>query len=717
METATCKPTVLGEKYHTRLNLLKYEYDKSAQPVDQAFLHGDAEQLLRNLKKMSHSRRESLTYTDKDGSYAGKEAYARLLHAAQHTVDTTMPAAVVPYTSPAERKEAQNSKDIALLTKRWEDNIESRMEEGIIDYHADAPVLAAFYEKARKLGATELTKRIDAVTNGLRTFAEYARDENMADFLTAGDWTPEAKVAALRVKKHYHAGDFGAMLNNLYADEMRQVRREVVVTGKHYLVDMLGDIVHTDAKPAEAPVAVPASIDVTVEGAPALKARGAFAGKLLEYVNGARRMVATLAIGALLSCGKGDGEKKVEMRDPVPAVATPDVKKAAVHGETYVWGTKESCDKDAPYVAPVVPVAPALKEAPKPEPVPEKKEIVVVKESPKLAPVPEKKEVAVEKAVPVVEKRASLDSVLDARASKLPMLSNDSDFDVRAIVKGGAYIDSDMMQLSGNGKLIFDLGDWGFDVYGNGFAQKQDLDTVDIDGTGGRAWVGMHKYFDIGNRASLYAEVAGGIEDRNFTIKPENGDNFDFGNTSPFLNFKLGLTDGALDEDDFGVGNRHSSVLAQITKHFGSSTGDVEGNGFGDEYSALRAQIRAQLMLSDDVSLQLGGSLFKEEFGDFLKQDNKSLEAGFRWHLGENERQAYVEALAVYRDLHSEVMGAESDDRKVGFQLGGGYRLMDNGSTALDLGVDGGWLDSKNGKDEWFVAPSLKLYFGGSRKK
>ncbi len=709
METATYKPTVLAEKYHTRLNLLKYEYDKSAQPVDQAFLHGDAEQLLRNLRKMSHQRRESLTYSDKDGSYAGKEAYARLLHNAQHLVDTTASAAVVPYAAPAEKKAEQHGKDVALLTKRWENNIESRMEDGVIDYHTDAPALLAFYEKARKLGATELTKRIDNVTQGLRAFMEYARDANMADYLTSDEWTPEAKVAALRVKKHHYAGDFGAMLDNLYADEMKQVRREVVVTGKHYLVDMLGDIVHTDAKPVETPVT--ASIDATVEDAPAEKAPG----KFMQYFSNFKRIAATATIAMLLSCGKGDGEKKVDAPAAAPAVVKSDSKAPVAHDGTYVWGSTESCDKDKPYVPPFVPAAPALKEAPKPEPLPEKKEVVVVKEAPKPAPVPEKKEVPA--VVPVVEKKVSLDSVLEARASR-PVLSNsDIDLDVRAILKGGAYVDSDMMQLSGNGKLVFDLGDWGFDVYGNGFAQKQDLDTVDIDGTGGRAWAGMHKYFDLGNRAALYAEVAGGIENRNFTIKPENGDDFEFGNKSPFLNFKLGLTDGALDEDDFGVGNRGNSVLAQITKHFGSATGDVEGNGFGDDYDALRASIRAQLMLSDDVSLQLGGSLFKEEFGDFLKQDNKSLEAGFRWHLGENEHRAYLEALAVYRDLHSEVMGSESDDRKVGFQLGGAYRLMDNGSTALDLGVDGGWLDSQNSKDEWFIAPSLKLYFGGSRKK
>lgn len=708
METATYKPTVLAEKYHTRLNLLKYEYDKTSQPFEQVLVHGDAEQLLRNLRKMSHQRRESLTYSDKDGSYAGKEAYARLLHNAQHLVDTTAVAAVVPYAAPADKKAEQHGKDIALLTKRWEQNIESRMEDCVIDYHTDAPALLAFYEKARQLGATELTKRIDNVTQGLRAFMEYAREENMADYLTSDEWTPEAKVAALRVKKHHYTGDFGAMLDNLYADEMKQVRREVVVTGKGYLVDMLGDIVHTDAKPVEAPVA--ASIDETVEDAPVQKTQGTWS----QYFSNLKRMAATATIAMLLSCGKGDGEKKVD----APAVAKSESVKAPAHDGTYVWGSAESCDKDKPYVAPVIPAVPALKEAPKPEPVPEKKEVVVVKEAPKPAPVPEKKETPAEKTVPVVEKKTSLDSVLDARASKLPMLSNsDIDFDVRAIVKGGAYLDSDMMQLNGNGKLIFDLGDWGFDVYGNGFTQKQDMETVDIDGSGGRAWAGMHKYFDLGSRAALYAEVAGGIENRNFTIKPENGDDFEFGNRSPFLNFKLGLTDGALDEDDFGVGNRHNSVLAQITKHFGSSTGDVEDNGFGDEYSALRAQIRAQLMLSDDVSLQLGGSLFKEEFGDFLKQDNKSLEAGFRWHLGENEHRAYLEALAVYRDLHSEVMGSESDDRKVGFQLGGAYRLMDNGSTALDLGVDGGWLDSQNSKDEWFVAPSLKVYFGGSRKK
>lgn len=111
--------------------------------------------------------------------------------------------------------------------------------------------------------------------------------------------------------------------------------------------------------------------------------------------------------------------------------------------------------------------------------------------------------------------------------------------------------------------------------------------------------------------------------------------------------------------------------------------------------------------------------MIDEEYGDFLAQKNWYAQGGVRWHLDIGERAAYLEALALYQDLHSDVMGKESDDRKIGFQLGFGGRVLD-GSTSpftMDLAINAGFLDSKENDDEWYIAPSVTLWLGGRKKK
>jgi hypothetical protein len=286
---------------------------------------------------------------------------------------------------------------------------------------------------------------------------------------------------------------------------------------------------------------------------------------------------------------------------------------------------------------------------------------------------------------------------------------------VKGALRGEGYFDPDTTGGAGTGKLILDAGPWGVNAYGNTFATHQDYEDYNVDGNGARFWGGAYIYLPLGKQLQLFLEGDGGFEQRNYTIKFDSGNKFKFGNESPFVTAKIGLTDGQLgDVDNYGVGDDQSFILLQGTKHFGSATGDAKEQ-FGSDYSAFRFSADGRLMLDKTWSIEAGVSTLDEKIAsDFMKQKNWAAEAGMRWHAPDHA--GYVELLGVYQDLNTTVAGDKSDAKKVGPRVGAGWRIASGDTVTLDATIDGAYLFNKD-KNEWQVLPGFTLWFGGKKAK
>jgi hypothetical protein len=296
-------------------------------------------------------------------------------------------------------------------------------------------------------------------------------------------------------------------------------------------------------------------------------------------------------------------------------------------------------------------------------------------------------------------------------AVKLTLPSNGGNMTVKGIASIDGYIDPETIGAAGTGKLILDAGQWGLNAYANGFLTGQKCDDYDLNGSGERAWASAHAYLPVSPKLSLFGEAGAGFEQRDYNADFDSGSEFEYGNKSPFLNVKLGLTEGPVHNEDFGVGTSHSYALAQLTKHWGETTGTVDG----EDYDATRASLKGRLMLTNDFSLEGGIAYFNEEFKNFLEQSKLTAQGGVRWHAGNGS--GFVEVLGVYQDVESQVEGADkSTDKRYGPQIGAGWRIASGDTVTVDATVNGGFLWSQEADNEWFVTPGLTVYFGKKSK-
>lgn len=299
-------------------------------------------------------------------------------------------------------------------------------------------------------------------------------------------------------------------------------------------------------------------------------------------------------------------------------------------------------------------------------------------------------------------------------AYKLTPPTDSGNTTVKAIVNLEGYTDAETIGGTGTGKVTVDLGKIGFNAYANGFATSQKFDTSDVDGNGSRFWASAHGYVPVSPKLNLYGELGGGIENRIYDVHFDSGSDFSYGDSSSFVNAKLGLTEGPIHNEDFGVGASHSYLLAQFTKNWGKATGDVKDAGFGDDYDATRASIKGRLMVAPELSVEAGCAIFAEKFAEFLEQNYWTAQTGVRWHAGKGD--GFVELLAVYQDMESTVVGNESNDRRVGPEVGAGWRVFSGDNVTIDTTVSAGYLFSKEAENEWFANWGLTFYFGKKGK-
>lgn len=685
LDPAQLRTTAIGYNYGNMLDILERASNYGSATTKHLEV---ADKLYQNIKKMPKARRKE-NYNDLK---ARAEKIYSTLHAADLADEVAQDQQTARNVTTATKRTAR---DVAYVTEKW-NKLEQHIENGIIDYEVDAPTVAAFYEKAQKLDAKNLLQRIEGAIKGLRMFNEYVREENPAAYLADKEWTPAAKVAALRILQRYHAGDFGAMLRNLYSDQFAQVKSDVYATKNSTLIHMFKDITKTDKQPMALEAIAQAAPATATPAAPAKGVLRAIADYVSAGALSIGRTAATVGIALLLSCGKGDSTKSVTTGTPAPVTSTaPAGVPTAETSKVEVVNAEPPKAETPPIAAPKIEapkIGPATTEASKVEP-------------PKADP-----------AKPV-EKKQDLPTtpVYTTSDARRPMLSN-SGTSVKGILNAGGYFADDTTSVTENGKLILDFGNSGLDLYGRHNDLWQDFDTVKIRGDGSEAALGVHDYESLGGKIKLFGELDARLRKYDYNLDFTNNTKFRFGQESAGIGLKLGLTDGDMDDsENSGVGDKSNMLLIQLSEDFGHVTGDPKDAGFETEYQRLTQSLQARIMLNDRFSLELGESFVDEKYGDFLTQRNLYAQGGIRWHIGDGEHQAYIEALALYQSLHSELAGVKSDDNRAGFQLGAGFRAVQADNFALDLGVNGGALYGK--EDEWFIAPSATIWLGGGKRK
>jgi len=300
----------------------------------------------------------------------------------------------------------------------------------------------------------------------------------------------------------------------------------------------------------------------------------------------------------------------------------------------------------------------------------------------------------VETPVPVPQEK-TLEEKYGGKKSSEPrmQLSDDAGANVKFLLNGKYTMEdgenASASGFSGTGKLIVDFGKPSIEAYVQGFDNHQEFKTTEVDGNGHRVWLMGSLTEPLGENLKGYASIGGGFETREYDVRSKTGsETFTFGNDSPFFTAKLGLTEKKHDDDDFGVGNRHSWILAQYTQHQGEATGDVEKNGFGDDYDAKRFKTQARYMIpGTQWSLEGNIALLDERIAKFLDEQSLSLAAGFRYHF---EHPGYAELLGTYNKSKGSVAGDLFKERGYGLQGGLGWRVLNTDKVALDLVVNGG---------------------------
>jgi hypothetical protein len=180
------------------------------------------------------------------------------------------------------------------------------------------------------------------------------------------------------------------------------------------------------------------------------------------------------------------------------------------------------------------------------------------------------------------------------------------------------------------------------------------------------------------------------------------------GSDSPYVNVKVGVTEKKIDDDDFGVGNRHSFFLAGLTKYSGKATGDITAD-YGDNYDATELRAQGRYMIpGTNFSIEAGATLFDEKLATYLKQHDVGAQGGVRYHFGGD---GFIEALALWQKQESTLDGAKSTETAAGAQLGAGYRIVNGKGFTVDLN---GFVGVMQGdKDSTYGGLGATLYLGG----
>lgn len=294
----------------------------------------------------------------------------------------------------------------------------------------------------------------------------------------------------------------------------------------------------------------------------------------------------------------------------------------------------------------------------------------------------------------------------------LPQHSDASVEDVwRFISKAEYFGSSDFNRGTLNAKALFDLGKgFGADITGQLSRQGQEFENGTLEGKIVRGGLGLYKYFGLNDRELLYARAAAIHEDRNFTFKPELGTDLDFGNNAWNVVGQLGYAKDGDFKDEPLFDDSFTKLLLTLSYGSGDMTGDIEGS-----YRSLRATVLGQQYLGETGLgkwyVEGGLGYQKEDLGKDWNQRILSGELGVKVLDGHWMGRTGM----TWRDLESEMSGANSERSHPGFKAGIGYMPDDWIEFVLDGGYE--WDDgSKDGLGGYGML-SIKLNLPSRRRK
>jgi len=245
---------------------------------------------------------------------------------------------------------------------------------------------------------------------------------------------------------------------------------------------------------------------------------------------------------------------------------------------------------------------------------------------------------------------------------------DDSAFPLEFIGKASLFGSKDMWRGAANEKII--LGDqYGIMAYGQQALQQQKLTDGDLPGHIQRYGLSGFLYVPLED-AVAFAELGGEWEGRDFKFKPDNGNDFKFGNRTAYVFGKLGYAKGGVfNQDEDAFDQSQTKILVTAAHGNGDMTGDIEGN-----HKVTRATANLQQMLVPRLYFVAGGGYQRENLGDNWVNKIASAEAGLRYDfLNEN---GIFEVKGTYRDMESIVNDIASRSRHLGGQGAAGFVLF-----------------------------------------
>jgi hypothetical protein len=297
-------------------------------------------------------------------------------------------------------------------------------------------------------------------------------------------------------------------------------------------------------------------------------------------------------------------------------------------------------------------------------------------------------------------------------AESVSSKQSDDSIDYRVILKPEGFAAENFKRATANGKLVLGLGDgYGVDVTGQAGVQEQKFDNGTLEGEVARGQVGAFKYWDLGKDSALYTRVFAGPESREFTFKPETGEDSEFGNRNWNYGGQLGfVTAGDFADDETYFDDSYTKALFTFQGGKGDMTGEIDG-----DYEAWRATAVGQQYLFDSVLGQIfakgGVGAQHESLGSGWENEVYSGELGVD-AIGRHTRAGVY---AMLRRLDSEYDGDQSSSTHPGVAAKVGWKPVDWLEVYGQAGYE--WDD---GKVEGLGANGLfgvKVDFGSRRKK
>ncbi len=260
-----------------------------------------------------------------------------------------------------------------------------------------------------------------------------------------------------------------------------------------------------------------------------------------------------------------------------------------------------------------------------------------------------------------------------------------------------------------NEKLL--LGnDTGVYVQGQQSQQEQKFDNGDLEGAISRAGGGIYNYSALG-KGQLYLDVAAIPETRKFKFKPDQGTNFEFGNSAINTVGKLGYVKNGTFDSQSVFDPSLTKILLTFSQGTGDMTGDIDG-----KYTSNRWTLEGRYRIGPDFFVDGGFAAKREHLGDDWTSSERSAELGIVYDgMDFLSKPAFIAIKGTHRSLESRMNNTESSSRHPGLSLTMGWKP----SETIEFSITGGNEQNDGDSDglDRYVFGSIQLNLDNHQKK